>query len=63
MYYPKYAQIRDEKGLTDYQVSKGTGILTSTLSEWKNGRYTPKVDKIAKIAAFLGVDIGEIIEV
>lgn len=61
--YTKYAKIRDEKGLTDYKVSKGTGIRASTLSEWKNGRYTPKVDKIAKIAAFLGVEIGEIIEV
>lgn len=61
--YRKYAQIRDEKGLTDYRVAKSTGIPASTLSEWKNGRYTPKVDKIAKIAAFLGVDIGEIIEV
>lgn len=61
--YTKYAKIRDEKGLTDYKVSKATGIRSSTLSEWKNGRYTPKLDKIAKIAAFLGVEIGEIIEV
>lgn len=61
--YDKYAAIRDEKGLTDYKVAKATGVGTATLSNWKNGKYVPKADKIAKIAEFLEVspdDIGTV---
>lgn len=34
--YEKYAKRRDELGLTDYKVAQKSGVLTSTLSEWKN---------------------------
>lgn len=34
--YEKYAKRRDELGLTDYKVAQMSGVLTSTLSEWKN---------------------------
>lgn len=56
--YQKYAELRDAAGLTDYQVAKDTGIATATLSEWKKGTYTPKVDKLAKLAQYFGVDVG-----
>lgn len=59
--YERYAKIRDEKGLTDYAVSKATGIAPSTISDWKSGRTTPKVDKLAKIARFLDVRIEDFI--
>lgn len=61
--YEKYAKIRDDKGMTDYKVAQSTGISSSTFSEWKSGHYTPKIDKMIKIAQFLGVDVGEIIGV
>ena len=53
--YKKYADLRDSKGVTDYGVSKNTGVPTSTLSNWKAGRYTPKSDKIKAIADYFGV--------
>lgn len=56
--YEKYAKLRDERGLTDYAVAKGTGILTATLTNWKQGVYQPKIDKLMKIADFLQVDIN-----
>lgn len=59
MDYKKYAKLRDERGYTDYQVAKETGILTSTLSSWKVGRYTPKLQKIMLIANLFGVSIEE----
>ena len=65
MYYENYRKIRDEKGLTDYKVAKGTGISTSTFAEWKkteNGRgYTPKLDKLSKIAEFLDVPLSKLV--
>lgn len=58
--YLNYAKIRDEKGLTDYKVSKATGISTSTLSEWKSGKTRPKVDKLIQIADLLGCTLDDI---
>lgn len=36
-------------------VSKATGIPYSTFTDWKAGRYTPKQDKLQKIADYFGV--------
>ena len=55
--YAKYAKLRDEKGWNDHYVCKLTNIPSSTMSEWKNGKYTPKVDKIAAIARLFGVSV------
>lgn len=58
--YDNYAEIRSRMGLRDSDVSKATGISTATLSEWKKGRYQPKLDKLEKIAKFLNVNIEAI---
>lgn len=55
--YQKYEKLRNERGITDYEVFKKTGISTATLSEWKKGTYQPKIDKIKKLAEFFGVPI------
>lgn len=60
--YDKYAHLRDEKGVTDYEVSKCTGVTTSTLTNWKYGRYTPKLEKIKVIADYFDVPITYFIE-
>ena len=44
-------------GVTAYQVAKATGISTATLTNWKKGRYTPKQDKLQKIADYFGVTV------
>lgn len=60
--YEKYAKIRDERGMNDYQVAKASGVATSTLTSWKHGVYTPKLDKFRKIAAVLDVTIDDLLE-
>lgn len=60
--YKKYADLRDEKGVTDYAVSKNTDVPTSTLSNWKAGRYAPKADKINALADYFGVTIEYFLE-
>lgn len=67
--YKKYAELRDSMGLTDYKVAKESGVLTSTLSEWKKHYesggeqgYQPKLEKLNAIANVLGVSVTEFIE-
>ena len=55
--YKKYVQLRDSLGVTDYRVASDTGIPKSTFSDWKNGRSTPKQDKLQKIADYFGVSL------
>lgn len=52
-----YVDLRDSKGLTDYRVSKLTGVAQQTLSSWQKQDYFPKRDKIGKIANFFEVPI------
>lgn len=59
--YEIYAKMRDSRGMTDYQVSKETGIPTSVMSSWKNGKYTPKVDRLVKIAKLFNVTMDELL--
>lgn len=60
--YAKYVAARDEKGVTDYRVSKATGITKSTFTDWKNGRSGPKIDKLKKIADFFDKPIEYFLE-
>lgn len=55
--YEIFENLMKEHGVTAYKVSKETGIATSTLSDWKKGRSTPKQDKLQKIADYFNVTI------
>ena len=55
--YDKFEALLKERNVRAADVAKATGITTTTLSAWKNGRYEPKNDKIQKIADYFGVPI------
>lgn len=55
--YEVFELLLNKYGVTPYKVSKETGISTATLSDWKNGRSTPKQDKLKKIADYFGVSL------
>lgn len=55
--YDRYKVIRDSRNVKDSQVAKETGITKSTFSEWKSGKYTPKQDKLQKIANYFNVSV------
>lgn len=55
--YQRYAELRNKRGVTDYEVAKNTGISTSTLTNWKYGRYNPKFDKLMALAKYFGVPV------
>lgn len=50
--------IMREFNVKPYDISKGTGISSSVFTDWKKGRYTPKVDKLEKIADYFGLPIS-----
>lgn len=60
--YEKYSKIRDSRGMNDYAVSKASGVSTATLTCWKQGRYTPKLDKLQAIARVLNCSILDFLE-
>lgn len=55
--YEIFAELLKEKGVTPYQVHKATGVAQSSLSDWKNGKSTPKYDKMVLIAKYFGVSV------
>lgn len=56
--YEIYQKLLDEKGLKNADISRATGIANMTLSDWKNGKSTPKQDKLMKIADYFGVSLN-----
>lgn len=55
--YTIFEKLLQDNEVTPYKVAKATGIATATLSDWKNGKSTPKTDKMQKIADYFGVTL------
>ena len=55
--YERYLKLRTDKGVSDADVSRDTGVDKATLSHWKRGDYTPKVQSIIKLADYFDVSL------
>lgn len=55
--YEVFESLCEENGIKPYKVAKDLGWGTSVFSNWKAGRYTPKADKIKKIADYFNVSV------
>lgn len=55
--YARFAQLLKENNMTCYRVSKETGIATATLSDWKNEKSIPKIEKLKILAKYFDVSI------
>lgn len=53
----RYEKIIKLMNLKDSEVARGAHVPPATLSDWKNGKYIPKADKMEKIAKFLNVSV------
>lgn len=56
--YEIFEKLLKDRGITAYRVSKETGVTTATLTSWKQGKYTPKPEKMQKIADYFGVSLS-----
>lgn len=59
--YEKLEKILAERNITNYRISKDTGIPQSTLSQWKIKKKIPKFENVVKIADYLQVDVKELL--
>ena len=48
-------KLMERKKINMVQLSKETGIASSTLSEWKAKKYYPTVKNLEKLADYFGV--------
>ena len=60
--YQKFENLLHKNNVTAYEVAKKTGVATATLCNWRKGKYTPKLDKLQKIADYFGVPITYFLE-
>ncbi|SCZ76115.1 helix-turn-helix domain-containing protein [Pseudobutyrivibrio xylanivorans] len=54
-------QVMKEKGITQKQLSKMTGISESTISDWKTKGKVPGIDKIMLVSKAIGVSPNELL--
>lgn len=55
--YERFAGLCENANVTPYRVAKDCGFSNVTLSDWKNGKSRPKLDKLKKIAEYFGVSV------
>lgn len=59
--YEVFARLLEQKGVRVIDVARATGISNSMFTDWKKGRYTPKTDKLEKIADYFGVSVDYLV--
>ena len=55
--YEIFEQLMKKKGVSFSEIARQTGMRPSTLTDWRAGRYTPKQDKLQRIADYFGVSL------
>ena len=55
--YEIFEQLLQKYGISAYKVAKEAGVTQTALSNWKNGRNTPSVPTLQKIAEYFGVTV------
>ena len=55
--YQVFDELRVAYGMSVYTVCKETGISTSYMTQWKQGKINPKQDKLQKLADFFNVPL------
>ncbi len=54
-------ELRQERGLTTYELAKRSGILRPNISRIEGGRHVPNVDTLDRLARALGVSVADLL--
>jgi transcriptional regulator with XRE-family HTH domain len=49
-------ELREEKGLTQVEMAKLTGVSQQAVQQWETGHSSPRGSRLGKVASILGVD-------
>lgn len=60
--YKKFSYLLEKNNKTIYRVAVDTGISTTTLYDWRDGRSKPKIDKLKILADYFGVSLEYFLE-
>lgn len=60
--FERFKKLCDAHGITPTQLGKKLGIDAATFSHWKKGSYSPKYEKLAKIAEYFNVSVEYIVD-
>lgn len=53
--------LREERGLTQFQLSKKSGIAKRTIQNYESGAYRPRFDAAEKLASALEIPTSELL--
>ncbi len=56
-----FREFRIEKGLSQRDLAKATGISQQAISFWEQDKRTPNMDDCIKLADFYGVTLDELV--
>lgn len=62
MFYDRFTNLCDKKGVTPVQVRKDLGISQSTMASWKSRGLTPNATTLAKLADYFGVIMADLLD-
>lgn len=51
-----------EKGKTRPEMAEAIGVSYYTYVDWSNGKKFPRMDKVEKLARYLGIKISDLVE-
>ena len=51
----KIKELRTDRGLTQTQVAKETGISQNAIAQWENETRTPNINAVIALAKYFGV--------
>lgn len=56
--YERFEQLLKAHNLRANNVAVATGVASSMLTKWKQGKVQPKYEILYKIAVYFGVDVS-----
>lgn len=60
MIYQNIKKIADKKGISIRKIEQDTGITPSSIYHWNENK--PSVDKVVKVAKYLGVSVEALLD-
>jgi len=52
-------RLREDRGWTEYELAKNSGLTQSTVSTWYRKKQTPTIQTLEKVCAGLGISLSQ----